>query len=176
MNTVTRIATAFAAGATAMYFLDPLVGRRRRALVRDKGVAAGHDIEHFARAKGKRAADKVQGLVAGTKAALASAPVGDEQLRERIRSRLGRMVDAPGDIQVDVTAGHVVLRGNAASDEIPDVLDRVSLMRGVESIDSHLVPSESLPSRGYSRMDHAAQANGLDASRATPGGITPPAG
>lgn len=175
MNTVTRIATAFAAGATAMYFLDPLVGRRRRALVRDKGVAAGHDIEDFARAKGKRAADKVHGLVAGTKAALASAPVGDAQLRERIRSRLGRMVDAPGDIQVAVTGGHVVLRGHAASDEIGDVVDRVSLMRGVESVDCQLVASETLPSQGYARVDHAAQANGLDGARAA-AGVTPPAG
>jgi hypothetical protein len=158
MNTLTRIATAFAAGATAMYFMDPLVGRRRRALVRDKGVAASHDIEHFARAKGRRAADKLHGVVAGTKAALASAPVGDAQLRERIRSRLGRIVDAPGDIEVDVVGGHVVLRGHADAAEIAELLDRVSLMRGVDSIDSHLAANESLPSQGYARMDGAAQA------------------
>lgn len=95
MNPVTKIASAFAAGAAAMYFMDPLVGRRRRALVRDKGVAAGHDIEDFARSKGRRAADKLNGVVAETKAALAAAPVGDAQLRERIRSRLGRIVESP---------------------------------------------------------------------------------
>lgn len=170
MNTVSKIATAFAAGATAMYFLDPLVGRRRRALVRDKGVAAGHDIEDYARAKGRRAADRLQGVVAGTKAALAAAPVGDAQLRERIRSRLGRLVESPGDIEVDVSNGHVVLRGHADYDEISDVLDKVSLMRGVGSIDCHLVVSETLPSRGFSRVDHAAQANGLNPSAGTTAG------
>lgn len=162
MNPVTKIASAFAAGATAMYFLDPLVGRRRRALVRDKGVAAGHDIEDFARSKGRRAADKLNGVVAETKAALAAAPVGDEQLRERIRSRLGRIVESPGDIEVDVANGHVVLRGNADYDEIAEVLDKVSLMRGVGSIDCHLVASESLPSQGFARVDHAAQPNGIN--------------
>lgn len=161
MNAVTKIASAFAAGATAMYFLDPLVGRRRRALVRDKGVAAGHDIEDFARSKGRRAADRLNGVVAETKAALAAAPVGDEQLRERIRSRLGRTVESPGDIEVDVSQGHVVLRGYARYDEIAEVLDKVSLMRGVGSIDCHLVAAESLPSQGFARVDHAAQANGV---------------
>ena len=166
MNTITRIATAFAAGAAAMYYLDPLVGRRRRALVRDKGVAAGHDIEHFARAKSKRAADKLHGVVAETKAALAAAPVGDAQLRERIRSRLGRLVDAPGDIAVDVRGGRVVLRGHAASAEIDEVIDKLSLMRGVESIESHLVASEAMPNRGFAQMDGDARARSA----------TPPAG
>ncbi len=166
MNTVTRIATAFAAGAAAMYYLDPLVGRRRRALVRDKGAAATHDIEQFARAKSKRAADKLHGVVAETKAALAAAPVGDAQLRERIRSRLGRMVGAPGDIAVDVRGGRVILRGHATSREIDDVLDKVSLMRGVVSVENHLAGSESMPADGFSRMDARAAANP----------VSPPAG
>ena len=51
MNTVMRIATAFATGAAAMYFLDPVAGGRRRALVRDKGVAARHGLEDFAEAR-----------------------------------------------------------------------------------------------------------------------------
>ena len=166
MNTVTRIATAFAAGAAAMYYLDPLVGRRRRALVRDKGVAATHDIERFARAKSKRAADKVHGVVAETKAALAAAPVSDAQLRERIRSRLGRIVDAPGDVAVDVRGGRVVLRGHAKSWEIEEALEKVSLMRGVVSIENHLAASESIPADGFSRMD----------AQATTHAVSPPAG
>lgn len=170
MNTVSKIATAFAAGATAMYFLDPLVGRRRRALVRDKGVSAGHGIEDFARSKGRRAADRLHGVVAVTKAALASAPVGDAQLRERIRSRLGRLVETPGAIEVDVDHGHVVLRGHAAGDEIRDVLDAVSRMRGVEAVDCHLVASETLPSHGFARVDAAAQASGISPVAGAPAG------
>lgn len=167
MNTITRIATAFAAGAAVMYYLDPLVGRRRRALVRDKGVAAGHDLEQFARAKSKRATDKLHGVVAETRAALSAAPVSDAQLRERIRSRLGRMVDAPGDIAVDVRGGQVMLRGHATTPEIEGVVDKVSLMRGVASVENHLVASEAMTSEGFSRMDGQAAANPV---------VSPPAG
>lgn len=167
MNTVLRIATAFATGAAAMYFLDPVVGGRRRALVRDKGVAARHGLEDFAGTRARRAADKARGLVAETRSALASAPVGDQQLHDRIRSRLGRLVDAPGEIKVDVQSGNVVLRGTAAADEIDAVLETVSTMRGVAGIDNHLVESAS----GYRELDAAASnlaANGTGSNRLSP--------
>ena len=47
-----------------MYFLDPAVGRRRRALVRDKGVAARHDVEDFARAKSTHLSNQLHGVAA----------------------------------------------------------------------------------------------------------------
>ena len=139
MNTMLRVASAFAAGATAMYFLDPLVGRRRRALVRDKGVAARHDLETFTRAKTTRLADRLQGVVAETRSAMASTPVGDQLLHDRIRARLGHVVAQPGEIAVDVHQGQVVLRGTATEGEIEELLATVAAMRGVEGIDSHLV-------------------------------------
>lgn len=158
MNTMMRIATAFATGAAAMYFLDPVAGGRRRALVRDKGVAARHGLEDFAEARGKRAADKARGLAAETRAALRNAPVGDRQLAERIRSRLGRLVAEPGEISVDVHGGQVVLRGTASALEIDDVLDTVSAMRGVAGIDNHLVSN----AEGFRQFD--ATAGNYDAS------------
>lgn len=139
MNTFLRVASAFAAGATAMYFLDPVVGRRRRALVRDKGVAVRHDIGDYARTTSTRMSDRLHGMVAEAKTAMAEAPVGDQLLHDRIRTRLGRLVERPGEIAVDVHQGRVVLRGTAADDEIDGVLETVSAMRGVEGIDNHLV-------------------------------------
>lgn len=138
MNTVLRIAAAFAAGAAAMYYLDPVVGRRRRALARDKEVAARHDATHFVRAKSKRAADHVQGAVARTGAKLSTEPVSDHQLHERIRAKLGRVVDHSGEVDVDVHDGHVVLRGSASAEEIDELMRTVSAMRGVEAIDNRL--------------------------------------
>lgn len=140
MNTVFRLAAAFTAGAAIMYYLDPEAGRRRRALVRDRGVAAGHDAEDFARAKSKRAADRAQGLVARTRAKLSTEAVGDEQLHGRIRTKLGRLVDHPGEVNVDVHEGHVTLRGTASTAEIEEVTGAVSSMRGVEDLDNRLSP------------------------------------
>jgi osmotically-inducible protein OsmY len=138
MNTVLRVATAFAAGVAAMYFLDPATGRRRRTQVRDQGVAAGHDLEDFARAKSKRVVDHAQGALARTRSRLSTEPVDDQQLHEQIRTRLGRLVERPGEVKVDVNDGHVVLRGKAAPAEIEDLMATIAAMRGVTDIDSRL--------------------------------------
>ena len=44
MNGLMKAATVFAAGAAAMYFLDPVAGRRRRATTRDQTLAAGREL------------------------------------------------------------------------------------------------------------------------------------
>ena len=138
MNTVARFATAFAAGAALMYYLDPVAGRRRRALVRDRGLSVGHDAEHFARAKSRHAVDRAQGLVARARAGLSHAPVDDGQLHGRIRTKLGRLVAHPGEVSIEVNGGQVVLRGHASDAEIEDLTAALVAMRGVEHVDNRL--------------------------------------
>src|SRR5690606_14082211 len=111
MRTVARFAAAFAAGAALMYYLDPVAGRRRRALARDRGVSAGHEAEHLVRSRSRHAIDRAQGMMARARAGLSNSPVEDGQLYGRIRTRLGRMVAHPGEVSVEVEGGHVVLRG-----------------------------------------------------------------
>src|SRR5688500_19200968 len=101
MNRIARIAAAFAAGAAVMYYLDPLAGRRRRALVRDRGLATTHDAERFVRAKSHRAADRARGMLARARSALTDVPVDDDRLHERIRDRLGRVVEKPEPVTVE---------------------------------------------------------------------------
>ena len=138
MGTLFRIAAAFAAGAAAMYYLDPDTGRRRRALVRDRGVAARHDLEDYASATSRRAADQLQGAAARTRSRVSREPIDDEQLHERIRSKLGRVVERPGDIEVQVRDGYVVLSGIAEEEEISQVLSTVAAIEGVEGVDNLL--------------------------------------
>jgi hyperosmotically inducible periplasmic protein len=138
MNAVVRLAVAFAAGAAAMYYFDPVAGRRRRAMTRDQGVAASHEVEDFARAKSKRAADRVHGAKARTRARLSDEPIDDLQLHERIRSKLGRLVDNASAVTVQVSDGHVVLSGHVSEEEVESVADAVASMRGVESVDNQL--------------------------------------
>ena len=64
MNALMKTLALVAAGAAAMYYLDPETGRRRRALVRDKGAAAGRDLKDSARATGRHASNKMRGAVA----------------------------------------------------------------------------------------------------------------
>lgn len=138
MNAVVRLAVAFAAGAAAMYYFDPIAGRRRRALARDQGIAAGHDVEHLARAKAKRTADRLHGAAARRRARLRDEPVDDLRLHERIRSQLGHIVEYPGAVTVQVNDGHVVLTGTASEEEIEQLHEAVWALPGVDGLDNQL--------------------------------------
>lgn len=138
MNAVVRLAVAFAAGAAVMYYFDPVTGRRRRAMTRDQGVAAGHEVEDFARAKSRRAADRVHGARARARASLSDEPIDDLRLHARIRSKLGRLVDDASAVTVQVSDGHVMLSGHVSEEEIDSLADAVASMRGVESVDNQL--------------------------------------
>lgn len=140
MNSVFRLVATFAAGAAAMYYLDPTVGRRRRALVRDQAVSACHDAEHFARAKSRRAADRVQGVMAKTRGRIAPQPVDDRRLQERIRAKLGHLIDHPAGVEVEVHEGRVVLSGDVPAAEIEETVRSVSSMQGVEELENRLSP------------------------------------
>ncbi|HEY1140337.1 MAG TPA: BON domain-containing protein [Lysobacter sp.] len=139
MNRVLKIAVAFAAGAAVMYYFDPIAGRRRRALARDKRHAAVHELEAFA-ARARHAADRMHGAAARRRDAMSMDPLDDDVLHERIRSKLGRVVERSGQVEVHVRDGHVLLNGHAHADEIDEVIDVVSAMRGVVDVVSLLTP------------------------------------
>lgn len=138
MGTLFRLATAFAAGAAAMYYFDPLAGRRRRALVRDKGVSMRHDLEDYAETRSKHAADRMQGAAARVRARMDDRPLSDHQLHERIRSKLGRLVEHPHQVTVEVMEGQVVLSGPISDDESEQLIDTVAEMQGVESVECRM--------------------------------------
>lgn len=142
MKTLLRIAAAAATGALVMYFLDPDRGRRRRAVVRDRAIAAGGDVGDFARTKSRRVADRTRGLLARTREHFSHEALSDDRLQARIRSQLGRLVEHPHAVEVRVQDGRVVLGGNARADEIDALVGAVEAMRGVEAVDSRLSPGQ----------------------------------
>ena len=85
---------AAAAGALAMYYLDPELGARRRALLADL-VRGGLPGEQRAAGRGRyhRRAYLRSTL---------SDPRSDAELRYRIRDALDRMVSHPGALHVTV--------------------------------------------------------------------------
>jgi BON domain-containing protein len=142
---VFRIAVAFAAGAAAMYYFDPIAGRRRRALVRDQGVAARHDLEDLADAKVKRATDRVRGTMAEARGRMSDEPISDERLHARIRAELGRLVDKASAVKVEVHDGNVALSGRVSAEEIDALVEAVEAMQGVESVANRLVVGSQAP-------------------------------
>jgi hypothetical protein len=61
---------SFCAGALAMYFWDPVSGRRRRALFRDQLVHMRHEIEDTAEGLAKDVRNRAQGVAAETRGAM----------------------------------------------------------------------------------------------------------
>lgn len=129
---------AVAAGALAMYYLDPELGAQRRALLAElvrnglpggegKGAAGGHALR-------------------GTYHAPNADPDSDAELRRRIQTRLGRMVSHPRAIRVDVEHGVVRLSGDLLAKERDGLLDQVRQMPGVRKLvnamTAHDLPQE----------------------------------
>lgn len=125
-------------GAVAMYMLDPIRGRRRRAGARDKMVHAGHVVEEAAGVVQRDVRNRARGLLARVRGALTQGPLDDRQLAERIRARLGFLVRHPGSVEVEVRDGVVTLSGPVLADEAPRLCARVASMHGVQGLDSRL--------------------------------------
>ncbi|UNK48317.1 BON domain-containing protein [Lysobacter sp. S4-A87] len=143
LKVVCSIAAAFAAGALAMYLMDPNTGRRRRALIRDRSASLGSDAGHYVRGKARRAAHRLKGVAARGRSSLSSELLDDDRLHDRIRARLGRVVGHPRDVEVHVHDGWVQLKGAVAEEEFEDLLREVSAMRGVRNLESLLRTNSS---------------------------------
>lgn len=138
------LAGAFA-GAMLMYYLDPQQGRRRRALVRDKVVAVSNDTVGIARDQGQRVANKVQGVVAASRARFGRSdePMDEQALQERVRTCLGRVAEHPAAIDVQITGAAVRLSGDVLASDARHVVKAVERVRGVERVENGMTVHET---------------------------------
>ncbi len=125
-------------GAGLMYILDPDRGNRRRALVRDQAVHLFNNGEELLGKAGRDLQNRATGLVAETRAIITRESVGDEVLRQRVRSELGRVIAHPSAIKVSVTGGRVRLSGPILNQDVDRLLARVAAIRGVQGIENRL--------------------------------------
>jgi uncharacterized membrane protein len=135
-----RLLLGGALGALAMYFLDPGLGRRRRAMTRDKLVHAAKVVNEAGKVTARDTAQRAQGVIAEAKRILShgDAPVGDEALAGRVRAALGRCVSHPHAVEVFVDRGHVDLSGPILADEVRPLLSAVREVPGVRGVSDHL--------------------------------------
>jgi osmotically-inducible protein OsmY len=154
MNALMKVATAFAAGAAAMYLLDPETGRRRRALVRERSGGAARDLQDSVRSAGRDAANRMRGRVAETKSHLAGEPVDDDTLHDHIQAKIGHLMDRPSTVDVDVVDGHVVLSGEAPDDEAAARSRYVAGMQGVSDVENRLSAQAQAQASGQGAATH----------------------
>jgi osmotically-inducible protein OsmY len=132
------------AGAGIMYVLDPKAGRRRRALMRDQMVTAGHTLDDAATAKARFARDKAYGLYAETKSARHTVEVDDNTLESRVRSELGRVVPNMGSIHVTAVEGHITLHGSVPQEQMEDIVKAVQDVQGVRDVENRMNLAEHM--------------------------------
>jgi hypothetical protein len=138
---VTELAACFAGmlvGAGLMYILDPVSGRRRRALIRNKLTRYSNEAQHLAGDLSRYAADKGRGFAAEARAWATEADVPDATLVERVRSQMGRGTTHPSNIEVFAENGCVTLRGMILSSEVGNLLRTVRRVRGVKQVINEL--------------------------------------
>lgn len=135
-----NMVAAFAAGALAMFCLESLVMRQRRARIGEtiantsrRAARAGH---HAA----KHVADQVKGVVATGNLDRVSSrrPENDAQLRERVMARLGHLVSHPGAIEVSVREGIVRVSGQVLAQELDGLLTQLTHLPGVHKVHNAL--------------------------------------
>jgi len=130
------------AGATALYFLDPEHGQRRRsaftARVRRSGAGIAEEVSKSARDGWNRLAGRArQILKAGD-----SKTVDDVVLVERVRSRMGRIVSDTHNIHVACDQGVITLWGFVPEQETRPLLRAVGSIPGVKEVWNHLEIAE----------------------------------
>lgn len=126
---------AAAAGALAMYYLDPDLGARRRALLAElvRGGLPGGE-----RRGRSRPVRRVPPL------AIQADAHSDAELRASIQLRLNRMVSHPRAIRVDVDSGVVRLSGRVLAKERDELLAQLERLPGVHKLVNAMI-SHDLP-------------------------------
>lgn len=142
MNKGLTFGAGLGLGTGLMYLLDPDRGRRRRALLRDKGVWAARKTGDCIEVTARDLRNRTQGLVTDIQSRFSSEAVDDTKLVERVRSKLGRVVSHPGAIQVIAQNGEVSLSGPILVAEIPELLACVNRVQGVNKVVNHLEAHE----------------------------------
>ena len=127
-----------AIGAGVMYFFDPVVGNRRRALVRDQLIHLSKKTCNAADAQWRDLQNRMHGTLAEMRATMRRYETSDAVLAERVRSTIGHYVSNGGAIDVDVCDGVVCLCGPVLASEVEILRDAVSAVRGVKHIDDRL--------------------------------------
>jgi hypothetical protein len=132
-------------GAGLMYLFDPQRGNSRRAKLRDQSA-------HWARRQMEQAAGAVHhyrnelaGVAAEARHLVECDDASDDVLVARARTRLGRLVRHPHDIEVLAENGEITLRGKAATHEMEHLVAELSAVRGVHQVHNQLLkaPAET---------------------------------
>jgi len=148
------------AGSLLGYLLDPQLGRRRRATMRDRTRRAAHVTKLEANKVEHDLINRAHGFAARLRSMAQPEQASDEVVSERVRAALGRVCSRASAIEVMVTDGRAILSGPILSREYVPVMRTAARARGVRSVEDrlhrHVAPDEVLALR-RDGMPHATR-------------------
>jgi BON domain len=138
MNPLIAMLTGAGFGAGVMYILDPDLGARRRALVKDQFASLPNTFQQAAAVTARDLKNRTVGFVSEARAQLFENEMDDEVLVGRVRSKLGFLVRHPSALEVEAQDGRIILSGPVLSDEVEQLIDGVLSVRGVRDVENRL--------------------------------------
>lgn len=121
-------------GAAVMYFMDPGMGARRRAIARDRLSSAGRQTGEAIEGHAKDLANRAKGVAARTRRRFEDAVAGDDVLVQRVRTALGRVISNPRLVNVEADNGEVTLTGTVSEEDAKALGPVVGGVRGVQNV------------------------------------------
>lgn len=138
MRAVMTHVSSLVAGAVVSRLFDSERGRRRRAMLRDKVVSAGHTVADAAETTARDVRNRTRGTIASLRSRWRAETPDDRVLAERVRARLGGVGTHPGAIEVDARDGVVMLCGPVLEADVAAVVRAVAAVPGVGAVDDQL--------------------------------------
>ena len=126
-------------GVGLTYLFDPTVGRRRRALIRDKTRSYWHKTGDLIGQTARDARNRTRGLLWEARTPFRRTEVPDDTVLEaRVRAQLGHAVSHSGAIRVTAHQGRVTLSGPISPSAADKLLATVASVAGVTEVVNHL--------------------------------------
>lgn len=153
-NTLPFLLSGLAVGVGTMFLLDPLRGRYRRSVYKDKSLKFFRKSSHYFTKHMKDLRNRTLGLGARAKRFLSTEEaVPDNVIEARVRSSFGRIVSHPKSVYVRAVNGVVTLSGPVLKKEVPRLLFKVRSVNGVKDVINSLNAYES--NKGISALQGA---------------------
>jgi len=143
MNQFLKTISALAIGAGAAYYLDPALGRQRRAQANDKLHSASRTTQDYLTTKRQLATDRARGWVATARSSLGSRRPSDKRLNARLRTRIAQALSYPQAVETEVTDGRAMLRGHVLRTEFDVLIATAETMPGIQGVDNELMLHET---------------------------------
>ncbi|HEX2030701.1 MAG TPA: BON domain-containing protein [Actinomycetota bacterium] len=131
-----RVLLAGAAGALAAFFLDPVSGKRRRNVLKDRVAGTARTVAGKAQQRGRYVASTAAGKIEAIRHRQDQPPENDQTLAHKVESEVFQPADLPkGQVNVNAENGVIVLRGQVKTpDHVKEIERRARKVQGVRDV------------------------------------------